>query len=1218
MRLGARRSRRPRSALRVCTPRLWSGAPANSRPRRTRWHRHDRQRGALVLVEGAAGIGKSHFVAELMRRAADSHPQPLIALSIAHSTAQRTPYSTLRALLWALLDLPAPDSLPAAELAARAAAATHALDPHGERLPLLREPLALPLPDSALTAHLDARLRQLALATFVIDLAAAAARRRPLLLVAEDAHWMDEASQQVLLALAQALALPADAEQTAGLPAALPAALLLAARPTPAGDSALLDGVRALDSTLILPLDELDAAGAEALAASRLGGPVDPLAAALIHARAQGNPFFAEELVDALRDIGRLEHDGTTWRLSTETVAALRAAGCLEGDDDSLRLRPSAPLADVELAVPGSVQGIVLARLDRLPPDARLALKVASVVGQTFALPLLEAIPVLEGIGASLGHSIQQALARDFVRVEGRQEQVYTFKHNITAKSPTARCWRSSSAISTGPSARRSRRAPPKPSTCWRTTSTAATRAAPSNAPAPSTTSAPPPTMPCLTTRMTPPSRSSHAHTNSTRARTSCSARRAPCTLWAAATTSAASSNRWPCAPTRPPLRRAAAWGEYAEAIGDYDRADAAFAEALAIARSAGDTIQQAQALTRQGMVAWRRGDYQAAEAHFESTLALLAAGPAGSLEPGDTPPEAADALYGLGLVYRQTGRYDAARAALARDLAAARALGRREREARTLTQMGHVESIERRHHPALEFYQQALAIRKAIGDRPGMGASLLAVAQAHEALGDYGGAEPLLVQALSIQRAVRNRFEEALALNELGILYWLVGDFPHALASLDAGLSLSRAIESEFGEAYVLCNLGQVLRDAGRIEEAIATLHQGLDLARAQEDANLEAIYCSDLALAEWMAGDLDAAGEHAAVRREPLRRTRPAGVADRRLCHAGPDRRPRGDLPAARAAVERALSILDSPTGAEADFPHRDYLHCAQVLRLLGDAAREHTCMAAAQALVRERAARITAPRDARRLPGERARQPRHPRLATHPHHRRSLASRAVKTKRPVARTLLAFALFCGRNWPRLLLQHQRQEAQAAGRRLGQHGVDPHPLAAGAGQQHAVGRPGRHRQFRRQFRPRRAVPEVDRLLAGLRQRRACRGDAGRVGEADAHDAFLHQRGRERIQPVGLPADPLVEGQRRRPRHCLPGNRLPRFQRQRLVAFKRGVAVRRIDQHPAIGARRAKGSAAAGARDPQSPRAASAAAQETPAQRAARAAAAPAVSEPP
>ena len=123
-----------------------------------------------------------------------------------------------------------------------------------------------------------------------------------------------------------------------------------------------------------------------------------------------------------------------------------------------------------------------------------------------------------------------------------------------------------------------------------------------------------------------------------------------------------------------------AAWGEYAEAIGDYDRAESAFAEALAIARSAGDTIQQAQALTRQGMVAWRRGDYQAAEAHFESTLALLAGSPAGGVTSGpvgsDTSPEAADALDGLGLVYRQTGRYDEARAALARDLAAARCPG--------------------------------------------------------------------------------------------------------------------------------------------------------------------------------------------------------------------------------------------------------------------------------------------------------------------------------------------------------------------------------------------------------------------------------------------------------------------------------------------------------------------------------------------------------------
>ena len=276
---------------------------------------------------------------------------------------------------------------------------------------------------------------------------------------------------------------------------------------------------------------------------------------------------------------------------------------------------------------------------------------------------------------------------------------------------------------------------------------------------------------------------------------------------------------------------------------------------------------------------------------------------------------------------------------------------------------MGHVESIERRHRPALEFYQQALAIRKAIGDRPGMGASLLAVAQAYEALGDYGGAEPLLAQALSIQRAVRNRFEEALALNELGILYWLVGDFPHALASLDAGLSLSRPSRASSARPTCSATWARCCATPGASRRPLPPCTR---VSTSPERRRMPISRPSTARTLPWQNG-------------WPATSTPPASMPPAESLFRELDQQAsltavfatqaqiaaaRGDLPAARAAVERTLAILDSPTGAEADFPHRDYLHCAQVLHAWAIFAREHTCMAAAQALVRERAARITSP--------------------------------------------------------------------------------------------------------------------------------------------------------------------------------------------------------------------------------------------------------------
>ena len=70
-------------------------------------------------------------------------------------------------------------------------------------------------------------------------------------------------------------------------------------------------------------------------------------------------------------------------------VDTLRDAGCLRLVGEVWTLAPEAPLAAADLGIPGTVQGIVLARLDRLPEAAKLTLKVASVIGAIFEYELL-------------------------------------------------------------------------------------------------------------------------------------------------------------------------------------------------------------------------------------------------------------------------------------------------------------------------------------------------------------------------------------------------------------------------------------------------------------------------------------------------------------------------------------------------------------------------------------------------------------------------------------------------------------------------------------------------------------------------------------------------------------------------------------------------------------------------------------------------------------
>jgi predicted ATPase/class 3 adenylate cyclase len=209
---------------------------------------------------------------------------------------------------------------------------------------------------------------------------------QPLLLVVEDLHWIDSETQALL----------------DGLVESLPAArllLLVNYRPEyqhPWGSRTYYTQLR---------LDPLPPEGAEALLGALLGpdAGLDPLTRLLI-ARTEGNPFFLEESVRAL----------------AETGALLGARGAY---------RLARPLPTVQ--VPATVQAVLAARIDRLPPGDKALLQTASVVGKDVPLVLLQAIA--EAAEDALHAAIGRLQAAEFLYEAGIFPDLeYTFKHALT------------------------------------------------------------------------------------------------------------------------------------------------------------------------------------------------------------------------------------------------------------------------------------------------------------------------------------------------------------------------------------------------------------------------------------------------------------------------------------------------------------------------------------------------------------------------------------------------------------------------------------------------------------------------------------------------------------------------------------------------------------------------------------------------------------------
>jgi tetratricopeptide (TPR) repeat protein len=209
---------------------------------------------------------------------------------------------------------------------------------------------------------------------------------QPLLLVFEDLHWIDAETQALLDSLVESL--PS-------------ARLLLLVNYRPEYQHSW--GSKTYYAQL--RLDPLPAVSADELLQALLGDDagLQPLTHLLI-ARTEGNPFFLEE-----------------------SVRTLVETGVLVGERGAYRLGQALPT----IQVPATVQAVLAARIDRLPPEEKRLLQTAAVIGTEVPLPLLQAIAELPE--AALHRSLAYLQAAEFL-YETRlfPEPEYTFKHALT------------------------------------------------------------------------------------------------------------------------------------------------------------------------------------------------------------------------------------------------------------------------------------------------------------------------------------------------------------------------------------------------------------------------------------------------------------------------------------------------------------------------------------------------------------------------------------------------------------------------------------------------------------------------------------------------------------------------------------------------------------------------------------------------------------------
>jgi class 3 adenylate cyclase/tetratricopeptide (TPR) repeat protein len=363
-------------------------------------------RGGIVGIIGEAGLGKTRLITEMVQ---NIHPQswkeqlvsPEILTGTTLSYGQTISFWPFMEILRQYAGITEQDSSPTAWEKLETRTKPVFPDELDEFLPYLASLLAIDVPDEwgQQIHYLDADglRRQIFLA--VRGLCGRLAEARPLILILEDLHWMDETSIRLLEYL-----LPLVETQ-----AVLIIGLSRPDRNIPAAQLQRIIAENYARYYQEIRLKPLSPADSDLLARSLLHlQEIPPRLRGILTEKTEGNPFFLEEVVRTLVEARAVVPDPATntWKITDEMT---------------------------KVAIPDTIQGVIMARIDRLDEEVKHVLRLAAVIGRSFLYSVLKAIEAQDDdLEAGLAELQQIELI-----LEKRKdpELEYIFKHALAQEA---------------------------------------------------------------------------------------------------------------------------------------------------------------------------------------------------------------------------------------------------------------------------------------------------------------------------------------------------------------------------------------------------------------------------------------------------------------------------------------------------------------------------------------------------------------------------------------------------------------------------------------------------------------------------------------------------------------------------------------------------------------------------------------------------------------
>ena len=805
-----------------------------------------KQRGRIVLVTGNAGIGKSRLTAELKAYLAN---QPATVIEGGCLSYGQPAYGVFLRLLKTLFDIAEDD--PEEAVRAKIERTTRRLLPEAslnQVLPYVEHLFSLRIIEREMAARIrHLAPQQLQQQTFLAlrDLMVSKAKDTPLVLIFEDIHWIDQLSLDLLTFI---------------LAAAEDAPLLIYCNSRPG------DGTGAA---------QIQRLGAELYAANFISISLSPLSHAdsvalvdllltisdlpeslkqLIPQRAEGNPFYLEEIIRMLID-----------------------RGIIRRGDDRWLVDPAADLTGLE--VPRTLQGLIMARVDHLSEGARQAVQCSAVIGREFSYRLLSA--VVDG-AASLNEDVRELEERELIsrRASGADVE-FRFHHVLIQETVynsllVRRRERLHHQIAEGIEALfRDRGEEHVEQLAFHfAESKDADRA-----------------LPYL---IRAGQRAADRFANDEALR-----------YYRQAVDCLLKTN----APVEPRIQTYAGLGSVQSFVADYDGALNSYRAALELARTGGlvSFRQTAEIMRHIGRVYERRGDYVEALRWLTDSLAEVERDPdaAGS-------EERARIMNDIGWVHYRRGEFDAAYEWRMRSLQLTEGTDHYKEMASTYAGLVVLFTRKGDWARAMAYGEKGLQLRETIGDTFGVSQSHTSLGAIAGDQCDWDRALGHFEQALEIKQRIGEIGGIARLNSNLGFLYLEKGNYARAEQYCQKALEIAEKVKSELLVCQVLNNLANVLSLQGRFERAIPYLTRSLGIATAKGSKEQMAEALSLLAEARGGQKQFDPANQAAQQAVALAAEIGSRLIEGQGLRTLAKLAREQGNRPAAEIHIRRALSIL------------------------------------------------------------------------------------------------------------------------------------------------------------------------------------------------------------------------------------------------------------------------------------------------------------------